>query len=225
MHFERTRHLYEAVNDHRAGLRSLHAKYDDELKRIEPYKGSDGYEKDVAKIERERKEALELFRNKQAKRFDGILEGMRESATSRPMVAPTQEELALLQALKMRESIGKDELEQAARTLKDSPVGLSILNEIAKKNNLYGIHYGAESTASVLEHIDSLSESVKRLVALERCDSKQDMLEKANIHSPKHTENALYSFTADRDYASEEDALAYMGGVEDAKSFRDAVNN
>ena len=225
MHFERTRHFFEAVNDHRTGLRGLHGKYDADLKNLEQYKGSKGYDKEVAEIEKKRKEALVDFRNRQAKRFNEILDGMRESATSRPMIAPTPEELALLQTLKMRDKIGRDELEQAARTLKNSPVGLSVLNEIAEKNEIRGVHFGEESTASVMAHIDALAESAKRLIALERCDSKQEMIARANIHNPEHTNDALYSFTADRDYISEEDALAYMGGVDNLESFRDAVNN
>jgi hypothetical protein len=224
MHFERTRHYFEAVKGYRSGLRAIWEKYDAEMQRLEPYKGSDGYDKDVEALENARKSSVAALQMEYGKRFDSILNGMRESATSRPMTAPTPEEIALLQALKMREKIGADELKQAARTLKNNPVCLSVLDEIAEKNEIRGIRFGGESTASILEYVDSLAESAKRICALEKCDSKNEMLERANIHSPKWTENALYSFRVDRDYISEEDALAYLGGVNNAQAFRDAVN-
>lgn len=224
MHFERTRHYFEAVKGYRSGLRDIWGKHDADMRRLEQYKGSKGYEKEVKDLVKGRKSAVEALQREYVKRFSSILSGMRESATSRPMIAPTPEELALLQALKMREKISVDELEQAARTLKKNPICLSVLDEIAEKNEIRGVHYGAESTASVMEHIDSLAESAKRICALDKCDSRQEMVARASIYSPEHTENALYSFQVDRDFISEEDALAYLGGVNNTQAFREAVN-
>ncbi len=225
MHFNRTTHYFNAVCEHRAGLNGINAKYDADLTKIEQYKGSEGYEKDKADIEKRRKEALAAFREKQAKAFESILDGMRTSAQSRTMTPPTPEQLALLQALKMRDKIGRDELEQAARTLKDCAVGLSVLDEIADKNEIRGARFGGESTASVMEHINDLAESAKRICALNRCNSRAEMVAKASIYNPEHDHNAMYSFRVDRDFLSEADAMAYLGGVNDMDSFRDAVNN
>ena len=221
----RTKWFYDEATKYRAGLRALNEKYDKQLSVIEQYKGSKGYDEEREEIQKKRKEAITAFQNESFKSFMFIIDEMRKAAKSKTMTAPTAEELALLQALKMRESIGKDELEQAARTLQKCPVGLSILDEIAAKNEVHGVHFGAESTESILTHIKTLEDSAKRICALDRCDSRQEMLEQRNIHSPNHKENALYSFRVDRDLLSEEDALAYLGGVNDMSSFREAVND
>ncbi|WP_026659123.1 hypothetical protein [Butyrivibrio sp. AC2005] len=220
-----TQWYFNQVQRHRAGLKALHEKYDAELNKIEQYSGSEGYEQEKAEIEKNRRAELTTFQQKCLKDFMVTIGEMRKSAKNKEMIAPTSDELALLQALKMRETISKDELEQAARTLKNCPVGLSILNEIAEKNELRGVHFGAEDTASVLAHIDSLEDSAKRIAALERCDSRQEMAARASIYHPEHISNAMYSFRVDRDFNSEADALAYLGGVNDLESFREAVND
>ncbi len=220
-----TKYYFEETQKYRAGLRDIHAKYDGLLAKIEQYKGSTGYEEEKAEIEQKRKDSISAFQSEKLKSFMVIVEAMRKTAKSRTMTAPTAEELSLLQALKMRDSIGKDELEQAARTLKNCPVGLSILDEIATKNEIHGVHFGAESTESILNHINALEDSAKRICALDKCDSRQEMLLRRSIYSPDHKDNAMYSFTVDRDYNSESDALAYLGGVNDLASFKEAVND
>ena len=224
MRFNRTEHYYNAVTEYRAALRAIWAKYDTAMQRIEAYKGSKGYDKDAAAIEKERKEATAALQSEYRDRFNNILEGMRQSATTRPMVAPTQEQLALLQALKMRDKVSRDELEQAAITLKESPVSLSVLAEIAEKNEVRGLHFNGESTSSILEAVDGLAESAKRLCKLDKCDSKGEQAARASIYNPEHTTDALYSFRVDTDFDNEAACIEFMGGVRNMQSFRDAVN-
>lgn len=225
MRFNRTEHYYNACREYRAALREIWASYDKEMQRIEQYRGSKGYEKEAAELESKRKEAVSALQAEYRGRFNNILEGMRQSATSRPMTAPTQEELALLQALKMREKVSRDELEQAARTLKDSPVSLSVLNEIAAKSEVLGVHFTNESTSSILEAVDGLAESAKRLCALDKCDSKQEQAARASKYSPDFKGvDAFYSFRVDTDFDNEAACIEFMGGVRNMQSFRDAVN-
>lgn len=225
MKFERTRHYYEAACGYRKGLREAWSKYDEGMAKLEKFKGSAGYDEDAKRLEKIRKEAVSNLQTEYARRFDSIIEGMRESAKNRPMTAPTAEELNLLTALKMREQITADELSAAAITLQNSPVALSILDEIAKKQDIHGFHCGTESTASILAKIDSLREAAKRIVTLEKPDSRREMVAKANIHNPDYTHDAMYSFSFDRDFISANDCLAYCGGVNDMGSFSEAVNN
>ena len=231
MRTERTRHYYEACNGYRQSLRGIWAAFDKEMQRLEQYKGSTGYEKEKADAERKRDDDIKALQSEYREKFSGILKGMRESATTRAMIAPTQEQLALLQALKMREKIGRDELEQAGRTLKDSPVCLSVLDEIArdmgKKTNspaYYGLRFSTESTSGILSCIDSLTESAKRICSLNKCDSKAEQAERASIYSTEHTHNALYSFRTDRDVSSVREAMETFGGVQSLDSFEAAVN-
>ena len=225
MKFERTKHYFDAACGYRKGLREAWSKYNEAMAKLEKFKGSAGYDEDAKRLEDARKEAVSILQAEYAHKFDVIIEGMRDSAKNRPMTAPTAEELNLLTALKMREQITADELSAAAITLQNSPVALSILDEIAKKQDIHGFHCGVESTASILAKIDSLREAAKRIVTLEKPDSRREMIAKANIHSPEHNHDALYSFQYDRDFISANDCLAYCGGVNDMESFAEAVNN
>lgn len=231
MHSERTRHYYETATKYREGLRSIWADYDKKMQRIEQYKGSKGYEDDKVAADKERDTAIKALQREYVEKFNSILKGMRESATSRTMTPPTQSQLALLQALKMRDRISRDELEQAGRTLKDSAICLSVLEEIAQNlmktsesHEYYGLHFATESTASILNCINSLAENAKRICSLNKCDSKRDMIARANIHNAEWDSNALYSFQVDHDVSSTREAMGYFGGVSDLESFEAAVN-
>ena len=224
MHFERTRHYYEASAGYRDKLRSIWADFETEMVKIEQYAGSKGYAKEKAKLEKSRDEEISRLQNEYRVKFDSILKGMRESASTRCMIPPTTEQLNLIQALKLRSKVTRDELQQAGNTLKDNPVCLSILDEIARDNEFIGMHYGAESTASIHEHIDALADSAKRLCSLKKCDSRKEL--HTSPYDPQHTPGIsnLYTFRIDRDTESIRDAMELYGGVSDLASFEAAVN-
>lgn len=232
MHFERTRHYYNACKEYRQKLRGIWAAYEKKMQSVEQYKGSAGYEKDKAKAERERDAAISELQQEYRKSFTNIIDGMRTSATTRSMVPPTQDELALLQALKMRDHISRDELEQAGRTFKNSPVCLSVLEEIVQNltdkhstHEYVGLHFATESTKGIMRCIDELEESAKRICKLDKCDSKSEMLERRNIYNPGHVDAvSLYSFRVDHDVDSIGDAMSFFGGVRNLESFEAAVN-
>ena len=224
MHFERTRHYYEASTSYRDKLRGIWAEYDKKMQSLEQYKGSKGYEDDKAKADKERDDAISRLQAEYKVKFKNILDGMRESAATRCMIPPTTEQLNLIQALKLRSKVTRDELQQAGNTLKDNPVCLSILDEIARDNEIVGVHYGAESTASIHEHIDALADSAKRICSLKKCDSRREL--HTSPHDPQHTPGMrdLYTFRIDRDTEGIRDAMELYGGVSNLASFEAAVN-
>ncbi len=221
---DRTRIYFEHARDYRAKLRGIWEEYGKAEKELEPYKGSAGYNNDVAEAAKTRDAAITSLQNEYREKFDVVLKGMRQSATSRPMTAPTPEQLALLQALKMRETISRDELEQAGRTLKDSSVCLSVLDEIAMRQGYAGLRFGGESTAAILAHVDELTASAKKLCALNKPDSRREMVARKSIYSVDRDDNAMYSFSVDRDIDSMTDCMRLFGSVGDIESFAEAVN-
>lgn len=231
MHLERTKHYYEACTGYRQSLRNIWKDFDTKMQQLEKYKGSAGFEKDKAAAEKERDAAIKAVQSEYADRFNDILKGMRKSATTRSMTPPTQEQLALLQALKMRHKISRDELEQAGRTLKENPVCLSVLEEIAQdlidktgSNEYYGLNFVTESTNGILSCIDGLTESAKRICSLNKCDSRADMAAHKSIYNPAYSHDALYSFRVDKDVSSTREAMELFGGVSNLESFEAAVN-
>ncbi|MBE6756668.1 MAG: hypothetical protein E7555_09450 [Ruminococcaceae bacterium] len=224
MSINRTRQYFETTTSYRAKLRKIWEDYDKTLQRLEPYKGSNGYNEDVQEAENKRKKDISSLQVEYCNKFNEILQGMRKSATNQPIIPPTTEQLTILQTLKMRNKVSRDELKQAAQTLKNCPLCLSVLDEIAQDNEYQGVHFGKESTSAIIKHIETLSNSAKRICALDKPDSKKEQAEKASIYNPEHTHNALFSFSVDKDMTSESEAMSFLGGVTDFETFQEAVN-
>ncbi len=220
----RTKVYYDAVATFRESLRRIDKEYRAGLSGIEKYKGSAAYTEELKKLDDKRKDAIKKAQGTASQAFSKVLSEMREAATSRPMDAPTGEVLGILQVLKMRSNISADELQQAARTVGDCPLALSVLDELAQDHGHMGLHFGKESTDSILKHIDSLSASAGKIVRMEMVDQKRAATDAASPYSENYRPGALELFAVDRDFNSEQDALAWLGGVVDYDTFANAVN-
>jgi len=220
-----TEFYFRTAADYRKSLREIWNAYDDTVARLHPYRGSAGYDTEIEKAEATRQQQIKELQADTLATFGRIVNSMREAATSRSMTPPTSDELALLQALKMRDKISRDELEQARRTLKDSPVSLSVLDEICEKMGYRGLQGGAISTSGILQHIDALQDAARRICSLDKPDSRKDMVRAA---SPYNTEykgpSALYAFKVDCDINDVGEAMNVYGDVTDLASFEAAVN-
>ena len=72
---------------------------------------------------------------------------MSEANGKRGVTPPTADQLAILQALKMRDTVTEKELARAANSCADNAMCISVINELAKKN---GIIRGFHCTAKEL---------------------------------------------------------------------------
>lgn len=222
----RTEHYFELVKNYRGELRNIWAEYDNTVQKLGRYKGSEGYTEEVTKAAKKRDSAIADLQTEYRTRFACVVAGMKESALNLSMIAPTQEQLAILSALKMRETLTRDELEQAGRSLKGCPVALAVVNELAKKHELHGVHnYGGLSTTAILEAVDTLADNAKRLCVLRRCDSKREMAQRASVFSPEWDPSAMRAFRVDVDPENLENAMGVFGGVENLEDFSAAVDN
>ena len=228
---ELTRMYFETCSGYRRDLRKIWEQYNVKLSCLERYKGSTGYADDKAKIDKDRSEAIEELQKVYQKRFNNILCGMREAAKSRAMIPPTTEQLNLLTVLRMRDSVSRDELEQAGNSLRGCPVGLGVLEEIAEKQaaknggRRYGLRFEGESTAGILSSIDALTESALRICALDKCDSRGEKALQASPYNPDYKGvDALYTFRIDRDVADTAEAMSYFVNVQNLDAFENAVN-
>lgn len=126
-------------------MKEIWQRYDSEVKRMEPYKGSEGYKDRMKQAEAERDEAVKEMRNIYRKRFDDTLSKMKETLDHRPIVFPTQEQAAMLTVLQMREKLTRDELDRTADQMEGCPVALSVLDDLAKKHNIIHGRYNQEA--------------------------------------------------------------------------------
>lgn len=220
----RTWEYFKSVKGYRENLGAIWTEYDKKVAGLERYKGSAGYDEELKKAAQDRDAAIKELQGKAYARFADIIEGMKESARNRPLVAPTAEQMNLLQLMQMREKVTRDELEQAARTLKGNAAALSVLEEISLKHDIHSVGFAMESTAGIMKHIDSLFDSAKRICALNKPNSKQEMVAATDIHSPEWKSGAMYSYRVDRDFDNEADTMAALGDVHSLSEFQNAVN-
>ena len=106
----------------------------------------------------------------------------------------------------------------------DSSLALSVLDEIAQDQGYYGLHFGKESTDSILKHIDELSRNAQKICRLTAADQKKEFVSQSRPYSESYDPAAMELFSVDRDYNSVEDCLAWLGSVKDFDSFSKAVN-
>lgn len=210
-----TRKFYETIMDFRADMREIDAHYKPEYDRLNKFKDSEHYASSKAILDERRKKQVEGLRREAQERIKTVVDAMEEVYMKRPASAPNPEQLALLQALRMRESVSKDELQAAANVLKGCPVGERILEELARKNGHPMVLSQELSGDEVRQHLQSLRNSAGHLISkLEHPDSRRE-----SVNNGEYT-----LFRLDVDPADESDALRIFGYIVDTEKFSAAVN-
>lgn len=169
---------YKTVRKYREGLDEINQRYDAQLEAKEGYRGSVGYTADVEKIEKERTAEIAALRSECSKAFDACLASMQEHAQARPAVAPTDEQMRLVQLLKLKEHVSRDELEHAANSMGNCGLALSILEEIARAHDILGFHAGGGGVSDqfVQDAIRTLAKSARITLSLERTNQRRQLM-------------------------------------------------
>ena len=111
--------------------------YEKNLKALERFKGSQGYEEDVKKLNEALEADLSGLRDEYFPGFITIFGGMVDAIGRRSVKAPTNEQLNLLQLLRMKKKVTLEELERTAEAVKDNPIAIGIITEISKENDFH----------------------------------------------------------------------------------------
>lgn len=160
--------FHQTVQQYHTQLREITRQYENEMQGLQRFAGSAGYEEDVKSAQGERDKATAALRQEYGPRFDAILNSMAEAAKAQPMTAPTQEQLATLEVLKMRERLSRDELQKAMNTMADCPVALGVLRELAQKHEIMGMGVTVAGammdTDGALRAIDTMRRSCGKLL-------------------------------------------------------------
>lgn len=233
----RTKEFFRIATEHRNALKAIWEEYESTVARLERYKGSAGYDADILVAERFRDNAIKEKARETAKAFDAVLQGMREKAGGQAAVPPTEDELRLLEALKMRDvnteranvpGLTREELKAAGRALQDNTIALHTLDSIAAKHGFHNmfISYPAwHNTASIHQQkIAALTESARRICALTKPNSTREAV---TAHINRESVNALQGIRIDRDFSEEREAIAFFGNITETEypAFADAVND
>lgn len=163
---------FELVQNYREKLDKLNAYFDPRYAELEHFRDSQAYGWKREELDTAYSGELATIRDLYSGAFASVCQDMEKALSGRPVVAPNADQLALLQAFQMRERIGREELAQAAITMKGCPAAEEALVELAHKHgHTLGIDRDmtADQAAAVL---NTLRRSAERLTAhLSRTDA------------------------------------------------------
>lgn len=119
--------------DKRAELTEAHDK---KVKSLERFKGSKGYEEDLKK-ENDRFEAeMTALRDEYRPGLLTVIGGMMDAIGKRSVSAPTNDQVNLLNVLKMKKRVTLEECQRTAEAVKDNPIAVSVVTEIAHDHGI-----------------------------------------------------------------------------------------
>lgn len=159
--------FYGEIRRYLKNVAEITGEYDTTMSRAEPYKGSEAHKRIEAEATAKRDAAVTAEKERTLAEIRAVIESMREHARTRKITAPTSEQLAILETLRMRQKISRDELQQAANNLRDCPLALSVLQELANAHHI--VYTGGElgqtlTTDFIMQRIDCLEESTYKMI-------------------------------------------------------------
>ena len=214
-----TQRYHQFICDFRKAVSMANEKFEPAYKDLERYRDSEYYQEDKAKIDKARKELLDEVRQGAKKELNAIVDDMRRTYESKPSKAPTAEQLAILQALKMRDSVSKDELREALNAVQDCPLAVQVIGEIAAKHHhILGLRQEL-SRDMVSRSLDALLLNGQKMISrLERPgEARRTAVNTGNWDG----------FRFDVDPADPQDCARVFGGVgsADFSKFAEMVDN
>ena len=141
-----TEYLYNAMKRFTDARTAARETYLQTMKKYETAKGSPYYTEQKDKAMKVRNDAVEAAKAECVNTVNNALSLMRKTSGARPMKAPTEEQLRILQMLKMRKTVTPNELQAAANAMDGNGAALAVLNEIAHEQNHTPRNYTAMST-------------------------------------------------------------------------------
>ena len=95
------------------GLRDQRVAYEKRMEALSRYKGSKGYDKDVAEAEKTYNERVRAIQDDARSKFDAILKRMHDKVAAPKMDVPSDEQIRILQVLAMREHLENSDIAAA----------------------------------------------------------------------------------------------------------------
>ena len=123
----------KAFQDKRAELVKAHEK---RVKFLEHFKGSKGYEEEMKKENEKHGAELKDLRDEYRPGIQTVFGGMMDAIGKRSVSAPTNDQVNLLNVLKMKKRVTFEECQRTAEAVKDNPIAVSVVTEIAHDHGI-----------------------------------------------------------------------------------------
>lgn len=188
-----TNQIFKLAKEYQDKREMINNAFNKRATEIEDAKGSRYYDTEIKKATDTQRTALENLSKEYVPLFDNVLQAMKKANENRGMTPPTEEELRLLQLLKMKEKITEAELDAAANTLKGNATCLAVLTEISRKQGyIRGYMSYSDSKEMPVETTESI---IRELVKAIRDFIEYDTPKAARIAREYH--EAYYGAAGD----------------------------
>lgn len=156
-----TEYLFRGVTDFMTKRLELYDEYMARMKELESKKGSDYYRQEALAARRKREAGERSARAKAAQVIDSTY-GVMQRVNRRRQIQPiSQDQLNILQALKLRNNVSDDELLAIANTLAPNGLALGALTEYAQ--DMYTRRQ--EKSGSNIPHVTGFAPNFMHLAA------------------------------------------------------------
>lgn len=160
--------LYNAMAKYQRARAAARDEYLQTMKRIETAKGSAFYTNEREKARRKRDEAVNVAQVDARHDVDHALNCMREAINGRKMVAPTDEQLRILQMLRLRDHVTKGELDAAANAMNGNYSALGVVDDVARANGIPADYMGRATqtmdTDAALRFVGEVTQACARRI-------------------------------------------------------------
>lgn len=127
--------------------------------------------------------------------------------------------MRLIQLLKLKESVTRDDLTHAALACEGCPLALGVLEEIATANDILGFHAGGNTLSDqfVRDAIREFAKSAKITLSLDRTNNRAAlMMGTEGPHGTTPAFSNIGKFRLDVDPENAQDCAGRWGGVSEA---------
>lgn len=166
--------LYDTVTTFQRRQREAYNAYMESMKEIETAKGSQFYS-DRQREAMERRTAEETKARDEARYWiKKTIENMNHSNAMQTVVAPTAEQVAILQVMKMRKNISGTELDQIANAMNGNALALGVVNDFAREigspKNYLNKATGNYPIAEMEKVISGIAQACESIIASDGAD-------------------------------------------------------
>lgn len=180
-----------AVSRLREGLKAANEAYTEAMKPYEGAEGSKLYQQKQKEAAERRDAAIQALRANEGHTMTFCLQGMLDNVLKRQQGIPTAESLRLLESLKMRESINRETVESASRTLAGDAAALEVLQDIALNNSIHGAVETRISNKECERVIRNLAQARNDLLKLDNALDDRKARSEAYLKLPGYGGNGL----------------------------------
>lgn len=131
-----TNTLYGAMKRYTDTMLAARAEYLETLEKYKTARGSQYFDEVKEAARKKRQGATEAIKAETIAQVDASIAAMMAKANTRKLAPLTPDQLAICQAMKLRDKVGTEELIQAGNAMEGNLTGLAILQEVAQKNGV-----------------------------------------------------------------------------------------